>query len=101
MAKARVRNKKNDASVTVAGADAIEGRGGDDTIFGDNVNFDGDTSVGTAGGGDSIEGGAGADTIKAGPGADWLDGGAGSPDNCNGQAGADAAQGCETLTSVP
>lgn len=42
-----------DASVTVAGNDSISGRGGDDTIFGDNIKFNGDASAGAAGGNDS------------------------------------------------
>ena len=90
-----------DASVTFAGNDSVRGRGGDDTIFGDNVNFNGDASVGTAGGNDSLDAGDGADFVRGGPRNDFLDGGAGSPDDCDGEAGNDHASGCEVLAGVP
>ncbi|HEY9376253.1 MAG TPA: calcium-binding protein [Jiangellaceae bacterium] len=90
-----------DFSVTFAGNDSISGRGGDDTIFGDNANFNLDASAGTAGGNDSLDAGAGADTVRAGPRNDFLNGGPGSPDDCDGEAGRDAASGCEILAGIP
>ena len=90
-----------DASVTVAGNDSIIGRGGNDTLFGDNVNFKGNASVGTAGGDDSLGGGDGADTLRAGPGDDFLNGGPHKGDDCDDEAGTDAASRCEILAGVP
>jgi Ca2+-binding RTX toxin-like protein len=69
-------------------------------IFGDNVNFDGDTTVGTASGNDALGGGTEDDTVKAGPGNDVLDGGA-DTDDCDGETGIDTALRCESLTGVP
>lgn len=87
--------------MTFAGNDAIRARGGDDTIFGDNVNFNGDASVGTAGGNDSLHAGDGADFVRGGPRNDLLDGGSGGPDDCDGEAGNDRASGCEIVAGVP
>ena len=87
--------------MTFAGNDAIRARGGDDTIFGDNVNFNGDASVGTAGGNDSLHAGDGADFVTGCPRNDLLDGGSGSPDDCDGEAGNDRASGCEIVAGAP
>ncbi|MEU6167175.1 calcium-binding protein [Streptomyces tanashiensis] len=90
-----------DATQTFAGHDVIDGRGGNDHLFGDNVNFDGDASVGTAGGRDQLHGGTGDDAILAGPANDLLDGGA-NTDSCDGEAGNhDIALRCESVTDVP
>ncbi|MGW8367007.1 calcium-binding protein, partial [Streptomyces wedmorensis] len=87
--------------VTAAGHDTLEGRGGADTLFGDNVNFDADTTVGSAGGHDVLRGGEADDRILAGPGNDRLDGGA-ATDHCDGQTGPfDSATQCETVVGVP
>ncbi|WP_406514209.1 hypothetical protein [Streptomyces sp. NBC_00161] len=84
-----------------AGNDQIDGGGGDDTLFGDNSNFDGDATAGTAGGRDRLRGQAGDDSIFAGPAGDFLDGGA-DTDFCDGEAGtADAAVNCETTAGIP
>ncbi|WP_353962821.1 hypothetical protein [Streptomyces sp. NBC_00320] len=84
-----------------AGNDQIDGGGGDDTLFGDNSNFDGDATAGTAGGRDRLRGRAGDDSIFAGPADDFLDGGA-DTDFCDGEAGtADAAVNCETTAGIP
>ena len=85
-----------DASVTAAGNDRIQADGGDDKIFGDNVNRN-NATVGTAGGADNLNGGPGNDTLRAGPGNDNLDGGA-ATDACHGQGGTDTYERCETVT---
>lgn len=85
-----------DATTTDADNDVIKGRGGNDTLFGDNVNFDADRTVGTAGGRDRLRGGAGDDTLRAGPANDRLDGGR-DTDDCDGEAGHDIAVRCETV----
>jgi Ca2+-binding RTX toxin-like protein len=90
-----------DASVTTAGNDFLEGRGGEDTVFGDNTDFDASMSVGEAGGTDWTNGGSGVDSLKGGPNNDFLNGGAGRPDSCDGEAGTDAAIGCEAVSNVP
>jgi hypothetical protein len=90
-----------DTSTTAAGHDVIDGRGGDDTVFGDNTDFDGAVSVGTAGGADVLRGGPGVDALRGGPRNDLLDGGSGTPDDCDGQAGVDAAFHCEVVSNVP
>jgi hypothetical protein len=85
-----------DASVTAAGDDRSAGRGGDDTIFGDNINFGGDATAGRAGGEDKLDGDDGNDTLRAGPDDDRLNGGA-DTDDCDGEAGTgDRAKQCET-----
>ena len=45
-----------DDSITAAGNDHIVGNGGDDFIFGDNVDFTASFTVGTASGNDKLEG---------------------------------------------
>ncbi|GAA2692938.1 hypothetical protein GCM10010412_084180 [Nonomuraea recticatena] len=90
-----------DATVTSAGHDVISGRGGNDALFGDNTDFDVTRSVGTAGGNDLLDGGDGGDTLRAGPRNDLLDGGPGTPDDCDGEAGIDAAARCEIVSNVP
>jgi hypothetical protein len=85
-----------DASVTAAGGDRSAGRGGDDSIFGDNINFGGDATAGRAGGEDKLDGDDGNDTLRAGPDDDRLNGGA-DTDDCDGEAGTgDRAKQCET-----
>jgi Ca2+-binding RTX toxin-like protein len=90
-----------DGTVTAAGDDTLLGRDGNDTLFGDNVSFAGSASVGTMGGKDLLNAGDGVDTLRAGPASDLLDGGPGSPDDCDGEAGTDAARSCEILAGVP
>ncbi|WP_425574719.1 calcium-binding protein, partial [Nonomuraea africana] len=90
-----------DATVTSASHDVISGRGGNDALFGDNTDFDVTASVGTAGGNDLLDGGDGIDTLRAGPRNDFLDGGPGTPDDCDGEAGIDAATRCEIVSNVP
>jgi RTX calcium-binding nonapeptide repeat (4 copies) len=77
------------------------GRGGNDALFADNVNFAGSATVGTMGGRDLIEAGDEVDTLRAGPANDLLDGGPGAPDDCDGEAGTDTTRGCEILAGVP
>ncbi|MCM1977330.1 hypothetical protein NC490_64980 [Streptomyces sp. G1] len=84
-----------------AGTDQLVGRAGDDTLFGDNVDFDQAMTVGSAGGRDLLSGDAGSDTLRAGPGNDVLNGGPDS-DTCDGEAGTgDLALACEAVTRVP
>lgn len=90
-----------DALRTSARSDVVNGRGGDDTLFGDNADFDLTSSVGTAGGDDSLSGGDGADTLRGGPRNDLLDGGPGAPDRCDGEAGIDTAVRCESVSNIP
>ncbi|QIP88475.1 hypothetical protein GLX30_11085 [Streptomyces sp. Tu 2975] len=71
----------------------IDGRGGDDTVFGDNRDRSG-VSAGAVGGSDRTDAGAGNDTLLGGPGRDLLDGGTGT-DDCGGEAGADFETDCE------
>ncbi|MGW6897582.1 hypothetical protein [Streptomyces sp. NBC_01727] len=87
-------------NATAAGDDEIRGRGGDDTLFGDNVNVSATAPVGTAGGDDRLRGGTGNDTLRAGPADDFLDGGP-QNDHCDGEAGTDSAVRCETVVNVP
>ncbi|MFI8101143.1 calcium-binding protein [Streptomyces sp. NPDC086023] len=82
-----------------AGNDRITGLGGNDTLFGDNVDPTGAAPAGTAGGHDRLSGGTGSDALHAGPGNDLLDGGP-EYDACDGGAG-DKAVACETVTGVP
>jgi Ca2+-binding RTX toxin-like protein len=87
--------------VTAAGDDNIDGRGGNDNLFGDNTNFEGTATVGTVGGEDRLKGGTGDDTLRAGPGDDRLNGGA-DFDDCDGEAGdGDKAKRCEVLAGIP
>jgi Ca2+-binding RTX toxin-like protein len=88
-------------AVTDAGADVISGRRGNDTLFGDNANFDLTATIGGVGGDDQLNGNAGNDTLRAGPANDKLDGGA-NVDDCDGEAGTgDEAKRCEVLAGVP
>ena len=81
--------------MTDAGDDTIKGRGGNDTLFGDNTDFFGSVTLGTAGGEDKLNGDAGDDTLRAGPADDRLHGGP-NFDDCDGEAGTgDKADGCE------
>ena len=89
-----------DDSITAAGNDHIVGNGGDDFIFGDNVDFTASFTVGTASGNDRLEGGGGDDFISAGPGNDQLDGGA-DADFCDGEAGNDNFKACEAVAGSP
>ncbi|MCA1727462.1 MAG: hypothetical protein LC722_07375 [Actinobacteria bacterium] len=86
--------------VTEAGDDRLEGGGGADTLFGDNVALDETTLVGTVGGADDLSGNEGEDTLRAGPGDDRLDGGP-EFDRCAGDGGTDAATECEQVTGIP
>ncbi len=80
-----------------AGNDSMDGRGGDDSLFG---GADDDTIIGGAGndfidggtGADSLFGGDNNDTITGGDGADSIDGGNGN-DNLVGDAGNDTITG--------
>jgi Ca2+-binding RTX toxin-like protein len=83
-----------------AGSDLIDGYGGNDRVFGDNVDFFATATFGVAGGEDALTGGTGDDTLRAGPGDDGLDGG-GHTDDCDGEAGADSFTKCETVTGSP
>jgi Ca2+-binding RTX toxin-like protein len=87
-------------TVTEAGADVIEGRGGNDTVFGDNINFEGTATIGTVGGQDRLMGDTGNDTLFGGPANDSLDGGA-NTDSCNGEDGTDTFAKCELVTGLP
>lgn len=56
---------------TAAGNDSIDGRDGNDTLFGDNTpSVEPITSVDTVGGSGRLAGGAGDDTLFAGPAND-------------------------------
>jgi hypothetical protein len=96
-----LRDGSADGTVTAAGDDTLVGRGGNDALFADNVNFAGSATVGTMGGRDLIEAGDGVDTLRAGPANDLRDGGPGTPDDCDGEAGTDTTRGCEILAGVP
>lgn len=88
-------------NVTDAGSDVIEGRNGNDTLFGDNVDVEATGTVGTAGGADVLFGGNGGDVLRAGPVNDLLNGGPQS-DDCDGEAGnGDVAVQCETVNGIP
>jgi Ca2+-binding RTX toxin-like protein len=88
-------------NVTEAGDDEIEGRGGDDLLFGDNIKTVELTTNGTIGGEDQLDGNAGNDTLRAGPANDSLDGDGGT-DDCDGEAGSeDRASHCELLAGIP
>ena len=78
----------------------IRGRGGNDTLFGDNSDFAATQTVGTVGGDDRLEGDTGDDTLFAGPANDSLDGGA-HTDSCDGEDGEDTFAKCETVTGSP
>ena len=71
-----------------------------DTLFGDNTNFDGDASAGTAGGRDHLDGGTEDDALYAGPANDKLNGGD-DTDSCDGEGGSDKFDECETVTGSP
>jgi Ca2+-binding RTX toxin-like protein len=86
--------------VADAGDDRVFGRGGNDTLFGDNVNVEGSATVGTVGGDDRLEGETGDDTLFAGPANDSLDGGA-NTDSCDGEDGIDIFLKCETVFGSP
>lgn len=87
-----------------AGNDYIDGRGGDDSLYGGDGN---DTVLGGSGndlisgdaGDDSLLGGDGADTIQGGSGNDTIDGGAGN-DILSGGLGSDRFVGLGAGDSV-
>ncbi|MFD9804199.1 calcium-binding protein, partial [Streptomyces sp. NPDC059071] len=84
----------NTATDATAAADVVNGRGGADRIFGDNVDSALEVSIGTVGGADTLFGGDGPDHVRGGPGPDRLNGGPGT-DDCDGEAGADIETACE------
>jgi Ca2+-binding RTX toxin-like protein len=90
-------------NVTDAGNDAIDGEGGTDSLFGDNIGAQVLQTVGTVGGADELRGGDADDTLRAGPGDDSLDGGRHTTaDDCDGEAGAgDKAKRCEVVAGIP
>ena len=69
-------------------------------MFGDNVDFFGEATVGTVGGVDRLAGDSGDDTLVAGPADDSLNGGA-NTDSCDGEAGIDTFFKCETVFGSP
>ncbi len=109
------------------GNDTIKSLGGDDIVCGDRGvdkirSGEGDDSVKGGDQGDRIRGGDGDDTLRGGNGADRIRGQDGndqmfggakrgprggpvrgsSPGNvCDGDAGTDSAEGCETIRDVP
>ncbi|MFF4135483.1 hypothetical protein ACFY1B_28880 [Streptomyces mirabilis] len=82
-----------DATGATVGRDVIYGRGGNDLLFGDNIDQN-TRSVPGVGGGDSIDGGAGDDILRGGPNADLLNGNTGR-DDCDGEQGTDVEINCE------
>ncbi|MFC9632740.1 hypothetical protein ACFTY8_26615 [Streptomyces mirabilis] len=71
-----------DATGTTAGRDVIYGRGGNDLLFGDNIDQNTRSVPGVGG----IDGGAGDDILRGGPNADFLNGNTGR-DDCDGEQG--------------
>lgn len=71
----------------------IYGRGGNDLLFGDNIDQN-SRSVPGVGGIDAIDGGAGDDILRGGPNADFLNGSTGR-DDCDGEQGTDVEINCE------
>ncbi|MFE1986692.1 hypothetical protein [Streptomyces mirabilis] len=82
-----------DATGATAGRDVIYGRGGNDLLFGDNIDQN-TRSVPGVGAIDSIDGGAGDDILRGGPNADFLNGNTGR-DDCDGEQGTDVEINCE------
>ena len=76
--------KRADVIVDLDGHNAVDGRGGDDTVC-------------TGPGDDTVAGGGGDDTIVVGDGNDSIDGGAGF-DRCAPGAGANTVRRCEAMT---
>ncbi|MBL8660604.1 MAG: hypothetical protein JNM75_12705 [Rhodospirillales bacterium] len=91
-----IGNDQDNVIIGTSYADGLDGRGGNDRIFGDY----GDDLIYGGSGNDSLAGQAGNDTLWGGVGNDHLGGGTGN-DTLYGEAGVDALtgrQGADTLS---